>query len=142
MNGATHTHWTVLAPGIAHGRLLVLRAPLSFWGGYDAATGTIIDAAHPDVGTVCTGMILAMSETKGSSSASSVFAEAIRLGTAPAAILLGKPCGILATGALVADALYGIQCPVLVARQWPLGLSSQVTLAINGAMVRPMPDGS
>lgn len=120
MSAAVSGTWRVLAPGQAEGKLLILQAPLSFWGGYDALTGTIIDASHPDVGTVCAGRILAMSQTKGSSSASSVLAEAIRRGTAPAAIILGRPCGILATGALVADALYGLKCPVMVAPHWPL----------------------
>jgi uncharacterized protein len=125
--------WRVLAQGTATGALLVLQAPLSFWGGYDAATGRIIDAAHPDTGKSCAGRIVAMAQTKGSSSASSVFAEAIRRGTAPAAIILGRPCGILATGALVADALYGIACPVIVAPVWPLEWEHGAQLEIGAA---------
>jgi uncharacterized protein len=132
MNPRPEPGWTVLASGVARGRLLTLGAPLSFWGGYDAATGMIVDSGHPDIGTECAGRVLAMSQTKGSSSASSVFAEAIRRGTAPAAIILGKPCGILATGALVADALYGVRCPVLVAPHWPLGWRDGEEIAIDG----------
>nr|MCU0832726.1 DUF126 domain-containing protein [Rhizobiaceae bacterium] len=72
-----------------------------------------------------------------SSSASSVLAEAIRRGTAPAAIILGKPCGILATGALVADALYDIRRPVLVAPHWPLAWEEGTVITIDGNIVKP-----
>jgi uncharacterized protein len=103
-----------LVEGQVEGEQLVLQAPLSFWGGYDPETGTIIDQSHPDVGVSCAGKVLLMRETKGSSSASSVLAEAIRRGTAPRAIILEKPCGILTVGALVARALYGKTCAIAV----------------------------
>src|SRR5436305_1929311 len=50
---------------------------------------------------------------RGSSSSSSVLAEAVRAGTAPAAILLGETELILAIGAAVAEELYGRQVPIL-----------------------------
>jgi predicted aconitase with swiveling domain len=40
-------------------------------------------------------------------------AEAIRLGTAPAAVILVKPDVNLAIGAMVAEALYGRGCPIV-----------------------------
>jgi 2-haloalkanoic acid dehalogenase type II len=43
-----------------------------------------------------------------------VLAEAVRLGTAPLAILLAEPDEILVLGALVAEYLYGRVCPILV----------------------------
>jgi hypothetical protein len=52
-----------------------------------------------------------MSAGRGSSS---VLAEAIRLATAPAAIVLAEPDPILAVGAIVAEALYGRGCPIVV----------------------------
>jgi uncharacterized protein len=45
-----------------------------------------------------------------------VLAEAIRLGTAPAGIVLLARDAILATGALVAGELYGRHVPVVLAR--------------------------
>ena len=54
-----------------------------------------------------------MPSSRGSSSSSSVLAEAVRSGHAPAAILLGEPDLILAVGAAVAEELYGIRVPVL-----------------------------
>jgi hypothetical protein len=51
---------------------------------------------------------------RGSSSSSTVLAEAIRLGTAPAAIVLAEADDIVLLGAIVAKELYGKTCPVLV----------------------------
>ena len=99
--------------GEAMGEALVLDEPLSFWGGLDPATGELIDTHHPRRGAVVTGRILVMPSGRGSSSSSYVLAEAIRAGTAPAAILLREPDGIIALGALVARELYGIATPVV-----------------------------
>jgi uncharacterized protein len=55
-----------------------------------------------------------MPSGRGSSSSSSVLAEAIRLGTAPLAILLAEPDNILVLGALVAGYLYDRTCPIVV----------------------------
>lgn len=93
---------------------VVLDEPLSLWGGFDPTTGRIIDRRHPQVGTELAGHVVVMPSGRGSSSSSSVLAEAIRAGTAPAAILLLEPDEILFLGALVAEELYGLTCPVLV----------------------------
>jgi predicted aconitase with swiveling domain len=103
----------ILAPGVAEGHALVLREPLSLWGGVDPATGIIIDARHPQRGTSTAGRVLVMQGVRGSSSASSVLAETVRAGCAPAAILLGQRDLILAVGAAVAEELYGRRVPVL-----------------------------
>jgi uncharacterized protein len=103
-----------LVPGPAEGSALVLSEPLSFWGGVDAADGTIIDRHHPQAGETVRGKVLVMPSGRGSSSSSSVLAEAIRAGTGPVAIVLAEPDGILALGALVASKLYGRTSPVVV----------------------------
>ncbi len=102
-----------LVSGEATGKALVLEEPLSFWGGIDPATGWLVDPHHPQRGAVLTGRVLVMPSGRGSSSSSSVLAEAIRLGTAPAAIVLGEPDPIVAIGAIVARELYGLVVPVL-----------------------------
>jgi predicted aconitase with swiveling domain len=102
------------ACGEAEGEALVLSAPLSFWGGIDAETGRIRDPHHPQFGASVAGRVLTMPCARGSSSSSSVLAEAIRLGAAPAGIVLGAPDPILTVGALVAAALYGRACPIVV----------------------------
>jgi predicted aconitase with swiveling domain len=100
--------------GEAEGRALVFSQPLSFWGGIDAETGEITDHSHPGLGENVAGKILVMPSGRGSSSSSSVLAEAIRRGTAPAGILLERPDPILAVGAIVAEFLYDIRMPLVV----------------------------
>ena len=56
-----------------------------------------------------------MPHGRGSSSSSSVLAEAIRLDTAPAGLMLDEPDHIITIGALVANRLYGKRVPVIVA---------------------------
>ena len=48
----------VLVPGDASGTLLLSQDPLSFWGGYDAVSGEIIDRRHPLSGENGMGKIL------------------------------------------------------------------------------------
>ncbi len=103
----------VLVPGRASGPLLVLEEPLSLWGGLDPDTGVVIDRLHPQCGASLRGHIVAMPHGRGSSSSSSVLAEALRLGSAPAGFILSEPDGILVIGALVAHRLYGVECPIL-----------------------------
>ncbi|MGE5142957.1 MAG: aconitase X swivel domain-containing protein [Acidobacteriota bacterium] len=103
----------VLAAGAASGEALVLDEPLSLWGGIDPASGLIIDVHHPQHGANVRGRIVVMPGGRGSSSSSSVLAEAVRLGTAPAAILLGEVDLILAIGAAVASELYGRALPIV-----------------------------
>jgi predicted aconitase with swiveling domain len=100
--------------GEAQGAALVLSQALSFWGGIDAETGDITDHSHPDLGNNVAGKILVMASGRGSSSSSSVLAEAIRRGTAPAGIILERPDPILAVGAIVAEFLYEISMPLVV----------------------------
>jgi predicted aconitase with swiveling domain len=104
----------VLVGGEARGEALVLDEPLSYWGGVDPGSGRVIDPHHPQAGEVVTGRVLIMPSGRGSSSSSSVLAEAIRAGTAPAATVLLHADEIIALGALVARELYGVEHPVLV----------------------------
>lgn len=101
-------------PGAASGLALVLDEPLSLWGGLDAETGRIVDQRHPQRGQCVTGMVVFMPFGRGSSSASSVLAEAVRLETAPVAFVLAEPDEIVALGSLVAEELYGSQTPVVI----------------------------
>ena len=103
----------VLHDGQAQGRVLRLDHPLSFWGAFDPATGTIIDVHHPQCGLCLTDAVLLMRESRGSGSAPGAIAEAIRRGTAPSAIILIEADVNLAIGAAVAQELYGRECPVL-----------------------------
>jgi predicted aconitase with swiveling domain len=126
----------VLAAGEADGRALVLRQGLSLWGGMDPATGRLVDANHPQVGELLAGRILVLPSTRGSSSSASVLAEAARVGTAPAAILLPETDLILAIGAAVAAELYGVRIPVVELA------ATELAAVSDGAQVRVEDDGS
>lgn len=102
-----------LASGRAHGEILALQ-PLSFWGGYDAALGQIVEKAHPHHGHNLAGKIMLMPRAKGSSSSSSVLAEAIRNGTGPSGIILRERDLIISIGVIVANELYGVKVPLVV----------------------------
>lgn len=103
-----------VVPGAAQGRLVVSPAPLSFWGGYDATTGEVIDRRHPLSGQRLGGCVLALPWTRGSSTTTAILLEAVRLGNAPAAILLPKVDTFIALASVVAHELYGRGFPVLV----------------------------
>ena len=102
-----------LAPGTGRGEVIRLEEPVSLWGGMDPHTGTLIDPHHPQLGQHLTGRVVLMPSGRGSSSSSSVLAEAIRARTAPAAFILLEPDPILALGAIVAAELYGRTVPVV-----------------------------
>ncbi len=119
-----------LIDGVAEGELLILDTPLSFWGGFDAKTGRVIDRSHRAFGALLTGKIVAMPAGRGSSSASSVLAEAIRAGTAPAGLILQEPDPILVVGVIIAAQLYGRSIPIVVCSQ-PLPPLRRVRIAAD-----------
>lgn len=124
----------VLVTGTAHGPVLVLDEPLSFWGGVDPTTGRVIDRHHPQHGAELTGAILVMPSGRGSSSASSVVAELIRNGRGPAGIVVREPDPIIALGAIVAAELYPDRaCPVVVAGRYEeVAAAAQVSIGPDG----------
>jgi predicted aconitase with swiveling domain len=129
-----------LVGGAASGSVLRLDEPLSFWGGLDSATGTIIDRSHPQAGANVAGRILMMPGGRGSSSGSATLAEALRVGHGPAAILMLERDAIVVVGAIVAAELYRLACPVALANAqgWE-SLAAAASLAIeagpNGASI-------
>ncbi|MEM9466296.1 MAG: DUF126 domain-containing protein [Actinomycetota bacterium] len=123
----------VLVAGETRGAVLALDEPLSFWGGFESETGTIIDQAHPQVGESLVGRIVMMTVGRGSSSASSVLAEAIREGTAPAALILQESDEIIVLGAIVADEIYGIVMPILIVDEATYAQVAAAESAIIGA---------
>jgi len=133
----------VLVPGVADAPAMQLEKPLSFWGGYDSNAGKIIDRSHPQLGGSLAGKIMVMAQAKGSSSSSSVLAEAIRSGTGPAGIVLKERDLIISIGAIVAGELYNLAVPVVclppsdfervVASQGPIRI--EASEGIGGAKV-------
>ncbi len=107
-------HGQALVKGAASGSLLASNVPLSFWGGYDQFTGEVIDRRHPLSGEIGTGRILAIPASRGSSTTTAVLLEAVRRGTAPAALITSQPDTFITLASVVADELYQRPIPVLV----------------------------
>lgn len=127
------------------GRALVLSEPLSLWGGLDPATGEVIDARHPQRGANLTGRIVVMSSGRGSSSSASVLAEAVRAGSAPAAIVLGEPDLILAIGSAVAAELYGVTVPIVAVKAAELASiaeGDELRIGSDGTLTLPQGQGA
>ena len=127
----------VLVSGAASGEALVLAEPLSLWGGLDPQSGTIIDQRHPDCGAQVNGRILILPAGRGSSSASSILLEAVRVGMAPAAIITAEVDSILALGAAVAREMYA-QAPAVVVLgpddYAQLQTGQQISLDVDGRL--------
>jgi uncharacterized protein len=121
----------VLAVGHGWGTAFVTD-PVSFWGGISADDGVIIDVHHRDRGRSVAGTVLVMPVGRGSSSASAVLAETLRVGSGPAAVLLASPDIILAAGSVVARELYGIECPIVELD----ATSFEAVAACSGARLR------
>jgi predicted aconitase with swiveling domain len=100
--------------GLARGKALTSNVPLSFWGGFDPDTGVIIDQRHPLAGHNASGRVLVLSSGRGSCSGSGVLLEAIRNGTAPAAILTSRVDPIIGLGCILGDELYSSFPPMIV----------------------------
>ena len=119
------------------GRALVLSAPISFWGGVDPKTGTIVDVRHPEHGETIAGRVLFLPGTIGSSSASAVLMELVHNGHAPAALVLHEPDAILLLGLIVAKEM-GWETPVAVRLDKTLFgrlVDRQVSIGEDGRLV-------
>jgi len=102
-----------IVPGQAQATALVTDVPLSFWGGYDHRNGEITDRRHPLSGAIAAGKILVLPFTRGSSTTTAVLLEAIKAGTAPAAIVTTNVDSFFALASIVADEMYGSPIPII-----------------------------
>jgi predicted aconitase with swiveling domain len=99
--------------GAAEGRALVTDVPLSFWGGYDHRNGEITDRRHPLSGSIAAARVLVVPFTRGSSTTTAVLLEAIKAGTAPAAIVTTNVDSFFALASIVADEMYASPIPII-----------------------------
>ena len=100
--------------GEADADVTASREMLSFWGGVDPATGTVIDSRHPLCGRSITGTVVVLPKGKGSSTGSYVLLDSLVAGTGPAGIILNRVDEILALGAVVHEEFHGTTIPVVV----------------------------
>ena len=99
--------------GTADGPVIATGEALSFWGGVDPATGSVIDVHHPLHGTCLTGGILVMPSSRGSCTGSGVLLDLVLTGRAPAALVFSEAEDVLTLGALIASEMFGKPLPVL-----------------------------
>ncbi len=128
----------VVLPGTAHGRVLKLPA-LSFWGGIDPATGRLSDPVAPAYGECVAGRVLLIAEPRGSSSSSAVMLELLRIGLAPAAVVLGHVDAILGLGVVVAREMGWPTIPLYrlpAAAHERIADDINVTITADGAIYR------
>jgi predicted aconitase with swiveling domain len=121
--------------GQAAGTVLKTTEPLSFWGGYDFKSGEIIDRRHPLSGQNAAGRVLAMPFTRGSSTTTAVLLEAVRAGTAPAAIVTNAVDAFFALASIVADEMYDKPIPVVTLAEADFALlatGQQVSVEVDG----------
>jgi len=127
----------VLVAGVATGKALVTREPISFWGGLCPRTGEVIDRRHELSGATATGRVFVFPRGRGSSTASAILLESIKNGVAPAAIINLDVEPILALGSIVSDELYRQPIPVLVldARDFTaIEQDDEVHIALDGTV--------
>ncbi len=128
-------HGRVLYAGTAQGEPVFFDEPLSFWGGFDAERGIVIDKQHPQYGIVISGKILVMPGSRGSAGTPGVLAESLRLETGPIGIILDKPDINVTTGALVIAELYDQHCPVVTLKNNDfscLRRDADITILVDG----------
>ena len=106
-------HGIIVASGDAAGPIVVLGEPLSFWGGVDPSSGTVIDVHHPLHGASLAGAIVLMPTSRGSCSGSGVLLELALSGRNPAALVFSGPEDTLTLGAIVASEMFGRRIPVI-----------------------------
>lgn len=126
-----------LVRGNARGKVSVLSAPLSLWGGFDLDSGRISDVSHPQFGEKIAGRILVMPGGRGSSSSSSILLESARRSINPAAIIMTEKDPIIVIGALVSADLYEVRIPVVLIEPEGLGrFASGMELMVDATSSR------
>jgi len=108
-----HESGIAVVSGTAVGPVVFLEEPLSFWGGVDPATGSVIDVHHPSHGVSLHGAVVMMPTSRGSCSGSGVLLELAMSGNAPAALVFSGAEDTLTLGAIVASEMFGHTIPVV-----------------------------
>ncbi len=92
-----------VSKGKATGKALVSKDSISFLGGVDPATGTVIEKGHTLFGKNVKGTVLIFPSGKGSTVGSYVLYQLKKNGVAPAAIINTRSEPIVAVGAIISD---------------------------------------
>ena len=91
----------MISKGKEEGECIVTNESISFLGGVDPKTGTVIDKKHELYGQCITDKILVIPSGKGSTVGSYVIYQMAKNDTAPKAIICQKAEPIIAIGAII-----------------------------------------
>jgi predicted aconitase with swiveling domain len=93
----------IIFKGVAEGEALVTTMPISFYGGVDPNTGTVIEKGHELNGISVKGKILVFPQGKGSTVGSYTLYRLKKNGVAPTG-MINKECEtIIAVGAIISE---------------------------------------
>jgi predicted aconitase with swiveling domain len=115
-----------ISKGIAKGKLIISKDPISFLGGVNPETGEIIDNNHELKGKIIKDKILFIPGGKGSTVGSYVIFQMKKNNTAPKAIICINAEPIIATGAIISD------IPMVDSPNSIEGLVDNLEIEVNG----------
>jgi predicted aconitase with swiveling domain len=101
------------APGEVEGEAVVSNQPFGFWQGLDPQTGLVIDRRHDLCGASLKGKVFVFPSGRGSTGTPGIFLEAVRNGCAPAAMVNVKSEPMIVMCALLAQAFFKVQIPIV-----------------------------
>ncbi|HUJ84919.1 MAG TPA: DUF126 domain-containing protein [Candidatus Acidoferrales bacterium] len=93
----------VIYKGKVQGEALVTSQPISFYGGVDPATGTIIEKGHELQGQSVKGKILVFPTGKGSTVGSYTLYRMKKNGTAPSGMINEECETVVAVGVIISE---------------------------------------
>ncbi len=89
--------------GKTEGEALVTSQSISFYGGVDPDTGTVVEKGHELEGQSITNKVLVFPSGKGSTVGSYVIYQMAKTGTGPKALILKDCEAIVAVGCIISD---------------------------------------
>ncbi len=119
----------IIYEGEARGPALVSPAPLSFFGGFDLATGVVTEKGHPLEGRCVAGTVLVFPTGTGSTVGSFALLRLVKSGVGPAALVMQSADTTVAVGAIIAE----VPC---IDQIEPNGFEDGMPLVISGDEVR------
>ncbi len=93
----------IIFKGKAEGEALTTTQPISFYGGVDPNTGTVIEKGHELQGISVKGKILVFPQGKGSTVGSYTLYRLKKNGAAPAGMVNSECETIIAVGAIISE---------------------------------------
>lgn len=131
--------------GQGEGKIIATDMPISFWGGIDPGSGTIIDRYHPLKGNSVADEIFVLPAGRGSSTGSGVLLEMILSDCAPNGIILREKDEIIILGGIVASEVFLKEIPIIILNDTDFNSALQASYAkidINGNVTLTFARGS